>query len=454
MKRLTPLLPCLKRGTTMNEDITQDVHLIMQQVYSENTKGTNQEPDEEEEVIQVHHYPNAIVIIKEPGKSTSTNIPIVDNTPNDTQESQALQVVPYLTVGIFLLLILSSLMFQFYVLLNPFTVTVTLAAKEQQVSLAGSLQLGRVLSPITVSQSATLLTTGHGHQDAKQATGTVTFYNGSNVAQTINAGTVLTGQDSVQVATDQTLTVPAANLPQIGQATVSAHAVNAGSAGNIPAYDITIALSNDLTVKNLTSFMGGQDERNFQTVAKTDITNATIPLNVTLAQSIQGALQGQLKTNETVVTPSCATTTTPDHRPGEEATTVKVTVSETCSAIAYNQDTLQAKVTQLLTTQAAKKLETGYSLLGIPQITVTSATPSRQVTLSFSSVSTWVYALGSAEQKNIKKIIAGKNTQDALKRLYSLPGVESVSMHFAGFGDDSRIPKEISHIHLALFYGL
>jgi hypothetical protein len=148
------------------------------------------------------------------------------------------------------------------------------------------------------------------------------------------------------------------------------------------------------------------------------------------------------------------TTTTSDHRPGDEATTVKVTVSETCSAVAYNQDALQAKVTDLLDHQAAKKLGADYSILGDPQITVTSATPTRQVTLSFTSVSTWAYVLTTKEQNNIKKILAGKTKEQAMQLLNSLPGIEHVSLQFTGFGDDTRIPKNLSTIHLVIFYGI
>ena len=129
-----------------------------------------------------------------------------------------------------------------------------------------------------------------------------------------------------------------------------------------------------------------------------------------------------------------------------------MTVSETCSGIAYNDQELTSKVTQLLTSQAVKKLGSGYSMLENPQITVTSAITSKPVTLSFRSVSTWVYALTTQEQQHSKKIIAGKYKQNALQLLYSLPGIESVSLQFSGFGDATKLPKDLSHIHLLILY--
>jgi hypothetical protein len=224
--------------------------------------------------------PGGIVILRE-GEPGAGNARVIDSEPQTNIPTTPLPgktLLPaHIAISTYLILVIFCLMFQFSVLINPLTASITLLAKSQQLTVNGTLQLGRVLSPITLSRSQTVSTTGKGHQDALSATGTLTFYNGSNVAQTINVGTVLTGQDGVQVATDQTLTVPAANLPQIGEAAVSAHAVTKGSQGNIPAYDLTIALSNDLTVKNLTPFHGGQDERDFQTVTKSDIANAATP---------------------------------------------------------------------------------------------------------------------------------------------------------------------------------
>ena len=165
-------------------------------------------------------------------------------------------------------------------------------------------------------------------------------------------------------------------------------------------------------------------------------------------------MQGQLKTNESLITPSCSTTTTSDHPSGDEAATVKVTVSETCTVAAVNTDALSAKVTDLLEHLAARKLGSGYSLLGKTQITVTSASISKQLMLSFTSVSTWVYALSSAEQKNIKKVIAGTTQQKALQYLLSLHEVESASIQWSGFTDDTRLPKDIERIHFQLIIGI
>ena len=63
-------------------------------------------------------------------------------------------------------------------------------------------------------ESLTVPATGLGHQDAAQASGLLTFYNGLSTEQTVAAGTVLTGNDGVQVVTDTSIAIPPAS-PQV-----------------------------------------------------------------------------------------------------------------------------------------------------------------------------------------------------------------------------------------------
>jgi len=385
-----------------------------------------------------------------------TNVPyepaIQPPTPEEVQDEKTSKHVGLFMMSLLLFLCFSSIALQFHFILNPPIATIILIPKSQTISLNATVQLGRVLPPTTLSQSQTVPTTGRGHQDARTATGTVTFYNGSNTPQTVTAGTVFTGNDGIQVATDTDATIPAANLPVVGQATVPAHALNANAKGNIPAYDINLAVSSDLTVKNLSNFSGGQDARDFQTVTKQDIANAAAPLKTTLAQSMQGALTGQTKSGEALVTPTCTPTITTDHQIGQEATQVKITVSETCSGVAYNTQELTTKATQLLTTQAIKKLGTGYSMLGDVQVTTNTATvTASRPTIAFTCNGVWVYALINQAQEHIKDLIKGKTTQDALHLLQSLPGIERVS---TSWDVNTKLPKDISYIHLMIFYGL
>src|SRR6266566_661691 len=372
-----------------------------------------------------------------------------------TPPVSAKQSFEYVTLGIVLLCcipILASILFQVYVLQNPAIATVTIIPKSQQVSLNGTLQLGRVLQPITISQSQTRATTGHGHQDARAATGRVTFYNGQLNSIFVPAGLLLTGNDGEQIVTDQDASIPASNLPQVGQATVQAHAVNTGTKGNIAVYDINQGCcATAIKAVNTNSFYGGQDERNYQTVAKADITNVATTLKSSLDVSMHGALAAQTKQNEALTHPLCSETVSPNHHVGDEANQVTVTVSETCSAVAYDNHVLATKAAQLLTTQALKKLGSGYSVFGEIHLSVKQPTVTQHpnlVFLSFQAQGTWIYGISQKAQEHIKELIVGKTKQSAMHVLVSLPGVEQVSI---SWGDDTKLPKDSIYIHIKLF---
>jgi hypothetical protein len=380
---------------------------------------------------------------------------VVESAP----PQQVKQRFAYVTLCIVLLCslpMLASIAFQAYGLLNPPTATITIVPKSQTVTLSSTLRLGRLLSPITVSQSQTVPTTGKGHQDAKAATGSITFYNGQFTQVTVSAGTLLTGANGIQVITEQEAAIPAANPPMFGQATVSAHATKTGSRGNIPAYNISVACcAVSVLAKNTTPFQGGQNARDFQTVSKRDIDATANPLKTTLAQSITGAFQGQVTPTEQLYMLPCTSQVTSDHQPGQEATIVNVTVSATCSAVAYTSQALAEKVTALLSTQAVKKLGTGYSLIGDVEVSVKQATVTRTTTplvfLSFFSQGTWVYTLNTSEQQRIKQLIAGKTKQAALYILLSVPGIERVSM---SWDENTKLPRDSRSIKLVLIIAI
>jgi hypothetical protein len=427
-------------------DLTGNIQEVLSVLETPGDTGKDNEPDEEARET-IHVYPVAgggVLFTKTPIEEPLDTAPIHTQNPKNAPD-------PFV-IGVFflsVLLPLSSIMLQLYLLFNPFVATLTIIPKSQEIRVTGTLQLGRELNPITLSQSQTTPTTGKGHQDAHSATGYITFYNGLFTSQTVPAGTALIGMSGEHVITDLDAGIPAANPPSLGYVTVSAHTSNSGSNGNIPADDINQACcATAIKAVNTASFSGGANERDFQIVTKQDITNTAAMIQTTLLQSTQGALQGELKNGEALATPTCTPTVTSDHQIGQEATAVKVTVSETCAAVAYTQDALKTQATTLLSHQAEKKLGTGFSLIGDVQIASIQATGK---TLAFSCSGVWVYAVSDTAQQHIKLLIAGKPKQDALHLLLSLPDIERASI---AWGDDTKLPRDSRYLHLILMYGL
>src|SRR5712692_5976266 len=332
-------------------------------------------------------------------------------------------------------------------------VTVTIIPQVQTVSTTATISVGesgadiygRLLSPLTMSQSQTTQATGRGHQDATRASGSLTFYNASFSPQTIPAGSIFLGGDGIQIATSATITVPANNPPQDGLANVAAYAVHVGQQGNIQTLDINGMASSSLFVKNRTAFRGGQNARDFTVVSKADIQGVVTTLTPRLVESERAALTSQLTTSETLLTPSCNSKISPDHAPGDEAANVTVTLSETCTALAYNAQELQTKSTQLFIVQQAASL-THFQQVGDIHMSIISQTiHGNRATLNVQLVSTWVYQLN--EQKLTQRII-GKPRLDALHLLAVLPGVGQVSI--VGVKDNEQLPTDLTHIHLLI----
>jgi len=198
-------------------------------------------------------------------------------------------------------------------------------------------------------------------------------------------------------------------------------------------------------VKN-SQFDGGRDARDFISVTKGDIQGSVSSLTPTLLSSERAALSTQLTEGEELVNPHCSPTVTSSHRPGDEAAAVQVTVSASCTALAYNQQALQKAATQQLTT-----IEKGYHLAGAIHVTILNAQiadPQRgaaMLTVSIRGV--WVYTIN---QSQVTALVRGKPRLDALRLVSVLPGVQSVSI--TGVNDNNQLPDDVTHIHLTIFF--
>src|SRR5947199_6353486 len=152
--------------------------------------NTENQESQEQQTPQDEVQDIYVLIVREHEEVEEDQSQVVDSAPVLPQKVSFLPA--YAICSFYLFLIFSCITFQVYEILNPPIATVTIIPKSQQVTLNGTLQLGRVLQPLTISQSQITVTTGKGHQDARSATGFITFYNGQLNNVTIAAGTILT----------------------------------------------------------------------------------------------------------------------------------------------------------------------------------------------------------------------------------------------------------------------
>lgn len=122
----------------------------------------------------------------------------------------------------------------------------------------------------TFHASVIIQPTGVRVEPATNARGMLTVYNGSFLVQQLPRGFIVESSNNVQLVTDASVTIPAANPPALGQARVQAHAVTPGAGSNIPALGVNMTYGNSLYLKNLTAFSGGVDARSIQVATDAD----------------------------------------------------------------------------------------------------------------------------------------------------------------------------------------
>ena len=451
----------------MQDNMQNDLEQILREIDQEHLQAhttndiphieANQEYDRERRMydIEIHIYPKEEPEPEEPA-NTVDSLPPIDQEQEPEERKPLQWIRSHMRPLAALSLIICACAFVvgclLYVLpLWTSTTTVTLVPitrtiKNRLTVTIGSTDKthswvpGRILPTVTMSQAHTVVTTGKTHQDAQSAHGYITFYNGATYAQTIPAGTLLTAANGIQVITNQDSTISAVNYPTLGQASVSAHVIQAGPAGNLkagaiygPCCRVNISAVNG-------AFRGGQEERDYQTVTQHDIDAAGASLKASLDQSITAALQTQVLSTETLATPlHCQQKMSADHQPGDEAASVHVTLDETCTGMVYQTQALQTLITQALTTQAKQQLGAGYTSNGDIHITTTAQ---RTTTIQATGTSTWVYQFSQAEQESIKTSIAGKSQAQAKRLLLARLGIQSVS-----FSNIAILP-DAQHIRL------
>ncbi len=386
-----------------------------------------------------------------------TTPPESDQEPSEPRQPHGRKrSILALCVGMISLLGMSVLLMVYVLPLLTPDATIIIVPNTQQVHTTATLPVttgtatgtqlqGQALAAITMSQARTVPTTGKGHQDARAAHGYITFYNAATYDQTVTAGTLLTGADGRQIVTDQDAIIPAGTLATNGQTTIFAHALQVGPGGNIYAGDIYGACCRVNVFAANTMFTGGQQARDYQTVTTQDITTIATSLKMSLNQSVQAAFQTQIHSDETLLTPlSCQQNSKPDHQPGEEATQVNITVSETCTGMAYSTQAYQSRLMQIANQQAGD----GYSPIGQVQSSIIQATqqsPTR-MQLQVKIAQTYVYQVSQQQQQQIKTLAAGKNKAQATSTLLHIPGIQSVSV------SSTTIPSDVQHIRVIVVY--
>src|SRR5437660_587718 len=121
---------------TLDKDINP-ILATLQSNGSEREGDAEQLKEEKPEEFDVYIEDDRITVVKRPEPQAQ----VIESRPVTPQKTS---VVPaYIAILVYLLLLLSCLTFQIWVIFNPPTVTITIIPKSQAISLTGTLQLGR-----------------------------------------------------------------------------------------------------------------------------------------------------------------------------------------------------------------------------------------------------------------------------------------------------------------------
>jgi serine/threonine protein kinase len=309
-------------------------------------------------------------------------------------------------------------------------VTGTPDANEQQVQ-------ARQISVNTQAKNTTVNATGQGTTSGTNATGSVIISNDTGAVQTgYSAGNTFTGKSGVTVVLDAS--TPATLSPGTSY-TEPAHAATIGTLGDIPALDIN-TVTNEcrgktcVKVVNNAAFTGGTDSGTYSVIKQSDIDGASNSLLAANQPDPQKVLQGQMRSNEQLVgTPRCQSNVSANHQADDRAAQVTVSVVFTCTGEVYDKRGAQALSTTLLARQATTDPGTGYALAGLIKTAVSNATLENQgtVTITVTAEGVWVYQLSQEQQRNLARLVAGKDKQAAISLLQQQPGVSLVAIQLA-----------------------
>lgn len=444
----------------MQEQSKHKAPTILANMKQEREESADQQRAEERQTIYVYRT-SAGGVLFSPVKLAGENPPDTDGEP-DTPIVDSNGTVQPTTRAAFchrVLFLLQTtalaLLFLFLDSIAPIlaplftpTATVTLIPQVYRVAVQSTMPLGRLTAPITLSQSQSAPATGKGHQEARQASGTITLYNGLASSQSVVAGTMITGADGRAVVTEASVSVPPDTPPDDGVASVAAHAVLPGTSGNMAAGDINTSLATGLYARNLTAFTGGLDERTFSVIRQQDIDAARTGLQQRVLNSMDAALNGERQAGEELVKQPCTAALHADRQAGDEAPSVTVTVSLTCQAVIYNTTDLQAKAAKELAAHVLHTYGSGYVIDGTPHITVTKATiQARSVMLTLRSSGSFAYAISMEMQQHLKIMLSGKPRLSALQYVITLPGIRQAAI--TGIQKNEKLPDR-QHIQVLI----
>jgi hypothetical protein len=305
----------------------------------------------------------------------------------------------------------------------------------------------------TASASRTTATSGTTSIPGTQANGSVLFDNSGQSTFSVPQETIFTTTSGIEVKVTQSVEVPPRSGGQDGTVTTPAVAVFAGITGNITTNAInTICCGGQVTVSNPEPFSGGVDPRIAHFVTQADLDGVKNALLGQLNRQALQQLRKELAANEVeAAPPSYDTKVFSDSAPGTKVDEVRVQVSVSARAFAYNLATVRQFAAQLLYKQATILLDGNYQLKGAPTIATPKVVQEGVdgiIYLSVPARGLWMYTFSSQQIGQWQQAVKGATPTLAETYLVSQSGVAGVQIQLP-FGAD-HLPIAVDQIKIVL----
>jgi len=187
-------------------------------------------------------------------------------------------------------------------------------------------------------------------------------------------------------------------------------------------------------------------------VQQADVDAVVNPLITSLSKQAQSDFSKQLAPNEQLIgSPNCTKEVTTNKGEigdqGHNITSTTVTVSATCTGMAYDQKGAQQVAQDRLQKKAASDPGTGYALVGnISSKVVNINRQKGNIFLLVSAQGTWAYQIGDAQKTQLAHNLAGKKLTDAQAFLNGQKGFKSATIKLS---DDSKtMPTDPAQIKI------
>lgn len=309
---------------------------------------------------------------------------------------------------------------------------------------ASSVDFNKLIVPAktlstTITLEKTRTTTGT-RTIGDPAKGSVTFYNAGS-ALTIPSGTVLTGSNLNFTLDNDVSIASASGVASAATAKGNVTASGVGADYNLASntlFSVGSYSSSDLQAKNDSDLSGGSSQQ-VTAVSKDDIDGLTSDLLAEITSNGKDQLKSNLSADSHLIDSSMVATASSkqfDHKLGEQATTVKLSMTADVSGLTV----LKKDMDDFARKAFSSEVPSGF-VMRDEQI---------DFVVNEKDTNFMINLLPEINPDDLAKRLAGKTSGDAKNILSRLPGYQDVRITFGSFPAFNFLPHISKNITVAL----